>query len=153
MEMVTYYFGFTCYFLAIYLVGAGYQLSACYLPIPRRLSAVCLFVLSLWFCLYRCSSLPPYIEQDISSLPFRTLTFAPHKSDKPFGLVRLFLLPSNVGLHIWWVSIDTKTVISPRRPTTISEWGRYELEKFQGKMPVYTLLSQKCKNRHDFGSW
>src|SRR5436305_3608243 len=34
-------------------------LSACYLPIPRRRPAVCLFVFSLWFCLYRCSSLPP----------------------------------------------------------------------------------------------
>src|SRR5436305_7162696 len=70
MEMATCYFGFTCYFLAVCLVGAGYQpsacylpaiclLSACYLPVPRRLPAVCLFVFSLWFCLYRCSSLPP----------------------------------------------------------------------------------------------
>src|SRR5436190_21827941 len=80
MEMATYYFGFTCYFLAVCLVGAGYQLSACYLPIPRRLPAVCLFVWSLTFCLYRYSSLQPQIEQDINSLPFRTLTFALHKS-------------------------------------------------------------------------
>src|SRR2546421_4980886 len=33
MEMVTCYFGFTCYFLAVCLVGAGYQPSACYLPV------------------------------------------------------------------------------------------------------------------------
>src|SRR5438046_2457354 len=32
MEIVTYYFGFTCYFLAVCLVGVGYQLSTCYLP-------------------------------------------------------------------------------------------------------------------------
>ena len=37
MEMATYYFGFTCYFLAVCLVGAGYLLSTCCLP------AICLF--------------------------------------------------------------------------------------------------------------
>src|SRR5438045_6312639 len=37
MEMAIYYFGFTCYFLAVCLVGVGYQPSVCYLP------AICLF--------------------------------------------------------------------------------------------------------------
>src|SRR5437667_12444452 len=37
MEMATYYFSFTCYFLAVCLVDVGYQPSACYL------SAICLF--------------------------------------------------------------------------------------------------------------
>ncbi len=66
MEMATCYFGFTCYFLAVCLVGAGYQPSACYLPAICLLSAysaqatcclpVCLVSL---VCLYRYSSLPP----------------------------------------------------------------------------------------------
>ena len=52
MEMATYYFGFTCNFLAICLVGAGYQLSACCLP------AICLFRAGylLFACLFGLSS-------------------------------------------------------------------------------------------------
>src|SRR5437016_11170447 len=37
MEMAIYYFGFTCYFLAVCLVDAGYQPSTYYLPV------ICLF--------------------------------------------------------------------------------------------------------------
>jgi len=53
MEMATYYFGFTCYFLAVCLVGAGYQLSACCLP------AICLFRAGylLFACLFGLSGL------------------------------------------------------------------------------------------------
>ena len=51
--MATYYFDFIYYFLAVYLVGAGYQLSTCYLP------TICLFRVGymLFACLFGLSSL------------------------------------------------------------------------------------------------
>ena len=64
MEMATCYFGFTCYFLAVCLVGAGYQPSACYLPAICLLSAcylpaICLFRAGylLFACLFGLSGL------------------------------------------------------------------------------------------------